>query len=167
MHCFTKVFLLILTSAALAVAADDNLIESTRAREDVALTTYPVAAFWQGARPVYAEKESARRAAPALSHGNPHPLDERQSLFFVCLPLRRTESQALALVLQRKHFSSGIGMLPKFSSVRISRTSDITKNSKFLRKASGSISISIWPIRITKMVGRGIPGFKLLLASIL
>ena len=96
MHCFIKVFLLILTSAALAVAADDNLIESTRAREDVALTTYPVAAFWQGARPVYAEKSPHAEPLPALSHGNPHPLDERQPLFFICLPLRRTESQALA-----------------------------------------------------------------------
>ena len=49
MRCFIKVFLLVLTSAAVAAAADDNRIESTRAREDVALTTYPVAAFWQSA----------------------------------------------------------------------------------------------------------------------
>jgi hypothetical protein len=64
MHCFITVFLLILTSAALAVAADGSLIESTRAREDVALTTYPVAAFWPGARPVYAEKSPHAEPLP-------------------------------------------------------------------------------------------------------
>jgi hypothetical protein len=64
MHCFVKVFLLILTSAALAVAADNNVIESTRAREDMALTTYPVATFWQGARPVYAEKSPNAEPLP-------------------------------------------------------------------------------------------------------
>jgi hypothetical protein len=65
MRCFTKVFLLILTIATLAVAADDNLIESTRAREDTTLTTDPVATFWQGARPVYAEKSPNAELLPS------------------------------------------------------------------------------------------------------
>lgn len=56
MHCCKTIFLVILASAALAVAADGNLVESTRAGEDVTLSTSPVANFWLGARPVYAEK---------------------------------------------------------------------------------------------------------------
>jgi hypothetical protein len=64
MRYFIKVFLLILTGAALAVAADENLIESTRAREDVALTTYPAAAFWLGTRPVYAERSPNAEPLP-------------------------------------------------------------------------------------------------------
>jgi hypothetical protein len=96
MRCFMKIFLLILTSAALAVAADDNLIESARAREDVALTTYPVAAFWQGARPVYAEKSPHAEPLPRYRTEIRARWTKDNLYFFICLPLRRTESQTLA-----------------------------------------------------------------------
>ena len=56
MRRLLKVLLLVLASAAHGVANDNNVIESTRAREDMTLTTYPAATFWQGALPVYAEK---------------------------------------------------------------------------------------------------------------
>jgi hypothetical protein len=40
--------------------AEDGLIESTEARDDIALSTDPGIAFWRAARPVYAEGPARR-----------------------------------------------------------------------------------------------------------
>jgi hypothetical protein len=64
MRRFLKVLLLILASAGRGVANDNNVIESTRAGEDMTLTTYPAATFWQGALPVYAEKSPYAQPLP-------------------------------------------------------------------------------------------------------
>ena len=50
--------------AAVAVAADDKSIESVKADNDVALTTNPVASFWQAGPAVYAEKDTYGKALP-------------------------------------------------------------------------------------------------------
>ena len=47
---------LVVIGVQLARAAEDGLIESTEAREDIAPSTDPGIAFWRAARPVYAEK---------------------------------------------------------------------------------------------------------------
>ena len=57
-------FVLLALSASCAVAADSNIIESTRSLDDIALQTDPASAFWQAARPIYAETDT---------HGKPVP----------------------------------------------------------------------------------------------
>ena len=39
-----------------SLASDERVIESAKAQEDVALATDPADAFWEAARPIYAEK---------------------------------------------------------------------------------------------------------------
>jgi Carbohydrate family 9 binding domain-like len=50
-HC-----VLILVVSTLVLAADDSVIESTKAQHDVAPSTDPTISFWRAARPVYADK---------------------------------------------------------------------------------------------------------------
>jgi hypothetical protein len=60
--CWSFVFLAF--SASCAVAADSNIIESTRSRHDAALQTDPASAFWQDARPIYAERDTYGKPVP-------------------------------------------------------------------------------------------------------
>lgn len=53
---FIVLCVLVVIGVQLARAAEDGLIESTEAREDIAPSTDPGNAFWRAARPVYAEK---------------------------------------------------------------------------------------------------------------
>ena len=46
------------------MAADNSLIESTKADEDVALSTDSDSSFWRGGRPVYAEKDTYGKPLP-------------------------------------------------------------------------------------------------------
>ena len=55
MRNFTVVVLLVI-AVQLAIAADDGVIESTKARADIEVSTDPSIAFWRAARPAYAEK---------------------------------------------------------------------------------------------------------------
>jgi hypothetical protein len=64
MNGFARVCLLVILGTSAALAADQNLIESTKAPEDIVLTTDPTAAFWQAARPVYAERDSFGKLVP-------------------------------------------------------------------------------------------------------
>jgi Carbohydrate family 9 binding domain-like len=50
--------------AAVALAADDKSIESMKADNDVALTTYAASSFWQGGRAVYAERDTYGQSLP-------------------------------------------------------------------------------------------------------
>ena len=50
--------------AQLAMAADDNVIDSIKASQDMAPSTDPAISFWQAARPVYADKGPYGQALP-------------------------------------------------------------------------------------------------------
>jgi hypothetical protein len=56
MRYFARVFALIVVVTQLVMAGDDGLIESTKARQDMAPSTDPTISFWRAARPVYADK---------------------------------------------------------------------------------------------------------------
>jgi hypothetical protein len=58
MNLFSRALEVFLLSATCMVAADNNVIESTRAPRDTVPQTDPATAFWQNARPVYAEKDT-------------------------------------------------------------------------------------------------------------
>jgi len=64
MNRFFKIFALFALSAASAAAADNKVIESTRALHDTALQTDPASAFWRHARAAYAEKDSYGKTVP-------------------------------------------------------------------------------------------------------
>jgi hypothetical protein len=49
---------LILLVSPLVLAADDGVIESTKAQHDMAPSTDPTISFWRAARPIYADKGS-------------------------------------------------------------------------------------------------------------
>ena len=56
MRHFIVLWVLVVIGVQLARTAEDGVIESTEAREDIAPSTDPGIAFWRAARPVYAEK---------------------------------------------------------------------------------------------------------------
>jgi Carbohydrate family 9 binding domain-like len=58
MNLFSRALALFLLTATCALAADNNVIESTRAPRDIVPQTDPASAFWQHARPVYVEKDT-------------------------------------------------------------------------------------------------------------
>jgi hypothetical protein len=66
MNLFSRVFAAFLLSATCVVAADNNVIESTRAPHDVIPQADPSSAFWQHAQPIYAEKDP--HGQPVLDH---------------------------------------------------------------------------------------------------
>jgi hypothetical protein len=55
---------LLFAATALAIPAEQGVIESTKAPNDATLTTDPRAAFWQHARPVYATKDKYGKLLP-------------------------------------------------------------------------------------------------------
>jgi hypothetical protein len=55
---------LFLIAAQIVMAGEPAVMESTKAREDVALSTDPTIPFWRGARPVYAEKAPYGQSQP-------------------------------------------------------------------------------------------------------
>ena len=58
------VCVLVLAMGHVARAADDGVIESTKAVQDAALSTDPAISFWQAARPVLADKAPFGQAQP-------------------------------------------------------------------------------------------------------
>ncbi|HEX4424431.1 MAG TPA: carbohydrate-binding family 9-like protein [Terriglobales bacterium] len=58
LNLFSRALAVFLLSATCVLAADNNVIESTRAPGDTAPQTDPASAFWQKASPVYAEKDT-------------------------------------------------------------------------------------------------------------
>jgi Carbohydrate family 9 binding domain-like len=66
MSVFSRVFASFILSATCVVAADNHGIESARARQDTVPQTDPSSAFWQHARPVYAETDP--HGKPVLDH---------------------------------------------------------------------------------------------------
>jgi hypothetical protein len=66
MNSVFRVLAWLILSATCAVAADNSVIESTRAPHDVVLLADPASAFWQHARPVYAETDP--HGKPVLGH---------------------------------------------------------------------------------------------------
>jgi len=63
MRRFTMTCALFLV-AQLALAADDGVIESTKAPQDTAPSTDPAISFWQAAQPVYADKAPYGQTLP-------------------------------------------------------------------------------------------------------
>jgi len=64
MRYFTMICALFFAVAQLAMAADDNVIDSTKASQDMAPSTDPAISFWQAARPVYADKAPYGQTLP-------------------------------------------------------------------------------------------------------
>src|ERR1700694_114792 len=58
MNGFAKICLAVALLSALARATDNQLMESTRADKDAALTTNSGSSFWRSSRPVYAEQDT-------------------------------------------------------------------------------------------------------------
>jgi len=64
MNGFAKICLTVMLLSAAAGAADNQLMESTKAHEDVPLTTNPGSSFWRASLPVYAEKDTYGKPLP-------------------------------------------------------------------------------------------------------
>lgn len=64
MHGFAKLLLLLLIISGMARAADNAVIESVQADQDVPLELDPAAPFWRTAHPVYMEKDSLGKIVP-------------------------------------------------------------------------------------------------------
>jgi hypothetical protein len=60
----TLISVLIFVLAGLALAADEGVIESTKAAQDVAPGTDPAVSFWQVTPPVYADKDPHGQTLP-------------------------------------------------------------------------------------------------------
>lgn len=154
MRYLAMVCVLVFIGTQWITAADDGLIESTEARDDMAPATDPAISFWRGTRPVYAEKgphgEVLGAIAPRSALGG-----QRRTCISCLFVLTKNFTSTRRPVLQRKPSGSGTGTSPRCLLVPISKTSGDTENSKFLRKGSGSISISIWQSPATKMAGLG------------
>jgi hypothetical protein len=58
MNGFTKICLAVILFGGAASAADNQLMESTKADKDVPLTTNSGSSFWRGGRPVYAAQDT-------------------------------------------------------------------------------------------------------------
>jgi len=64
MSRWTLIVALIFVPARLAVAADENVIESAQASQDIAPSTDPAISFWQGTPPVFADKTPFGQTLP-------------------------------------------------------------------------------------------------------
>ncbi len=64
MNGLVRVCIVLMLLGAVAMAADNSLIESTKADEDVALSTNSDSSFWRGGRPVYAERDTYGKPLP-------------------------------------------------------------------------------------------------------
>jgi hypothetical protein len=64
MNGFAKICLTVMLLSAAAGAADNQLMESTKADKDVPLTTNPGSSFWRASLPVYAEKDTYGKPLP-------------------------------------------------------------------------------------------------------
>jgi hypothetical protein len=64
MHGFAKLLLLLLIISGMPKAADNAVIESVQADQDVPLELDPTAPFWRAAHPVYMEKDSLGKIVP-------------------------------------------------------------------------------------------------------
>ena len=67
MRDFAIICGLLFVVAQLALAADDGVIESTKASQDMAPSTDPTVPFWQVARPVYADKDRTAKLYSAIA----------------------------------------------------------------------------------------------------
>jgi len=64
MNGSAKVCMVVALLVAVAVAADDKLIESVKADDDVFLTTNPDSSFWRSGPAVYAERDTYGKPLP-------------------------------------------------------------------------------------------------------
>jgi Carbohydrate family 9 binding domain-like len=64
MNGLAKICLALMLLSTIAGAADNQLMESTKANEDVPLTTNPGSSFWRASRPVYAEQDTYGKPLP-------------------------------------------------------------------------------------------------------
>jgi len=66
MNPFSRVFASFILCATCVVAADNHVLESTRAPHDTVHQADPASTFWRHARPVYAERDP--HGEPVLDH---------------------------------------------------------------------------------------------------
>ena len=64
MNCFVKTLLMLLLSSSIAAAADQAVIESIHAAQDVSLDLDPTSPFWRGSSPVYIENDPLGKVVP-------------------------------------------------------------------------------------------------------
>ena len=147
--------LFILAAIAGCSAQEKKTVESVYAPHDIALNTNPASPFWKKSRSVYAKVDKNGRAVPEYRTEIRTRWTRNNIYFlFICpyknLYLKPAPDQCT------KPTSCGIGTLPKYSSVLISKTSSAIRNSKCRRIMNGWTSTSISTNRITKTAGSGI-----------
>jgi hypothetical protein len=64
MNGFAKTLLMLLLSSSLAAAADQAVIESVHAAQDVSLDLDPTSPFWRASSPVYIENDTLGKVVP-------------------------------------------------------------------------------------------------------
>ena len=64
MNGFAKTLLMLLLSSSMAAAADQAVIESIHAAQDVSLDLDPTSPFWRASSPVYMENDTLGKVAP-------------------------------------------------------------------------------------------------------
>ncbi len=110
MNGFGNLLLAVLTLVPTgAIAAENAVVESSKAEQDLPLTLDPASAFWRDSRPVYLERDNFGKNRTATSNGGPHALDEQQSLFSVYLSLSGTLSQARSEPSERNQSPMELG----------------------------------------------------------
>src|SRR2546430_13529894 len=82
MNGFAKICLTVMLLSAAAGAADNQLMESTKADKDVTLTTNPGSSFWRASRPVYAEQDTYGKPLPRY-RTEIHSRWTRDNLYFL------------------------------------------------------------------------------------